>query len=600
VVLFGGCIPRHARAQEPDPCTPSAAVKAALDALPTHTPNETEWEFHEKTLAAIQALLRQHPDDVFVQRRYINEMYDRTDRPRVIEEYKARFGANPDNPHLAYIYGVALLGRKSSESIKLFDSALDKDRQFPWPHLQLVWIYSSPVFHDKSKSDAHLKAFLGACPATFEGYEALKQTDDKDVIRQRASQLRTLLEKRNDVDAIAAYQTLWALEFKATPPSEYEVLRKRTAQDVQRIRALNLKDEQGWYKALEDGYKLANDQKNADWAKEEGELHYPDPWMPASYSKWFQVHHFPGEDATPETKRAYYADLLEQANKWVKERPNTTFMWSMRLDALIELDGIASAEIENAADQVFRVAQKNSGPSGPASDEYFSVARALSGKHLQPARVLEMAQKGLERLEIEQKEPDYDLYADKEQTARSHFYTAYRGVEGQGYASDAYIELKQRDKAQITLSRIDERLQDLKSLAGDKNDHKRSYLQQLSVYWGRMGRVAELQESKLDAMAFYENALLTRLEAEQKPALGVKDELAENAKKLWSSLGGTDEGWTMWYERRANELSRLTTLRWDDANEPLATFEIADLNGKTWNLESLKGKVTFLNFWASW
>jgi len=27
---------------------------------------------------------------------------------------------------------------------------------------------------------------------------------------------------------------------------------------------------------------------------------------------------------------------------------------------------------------------------------------------------------------------------------------------------------------------------------------------------------------------------------------------------------------------------------------------LADLSGKTWNLASLKGETTFLNFWASW
>jgi len=66
------------------------------------------------------------------------------------------------------------------------------------------------------------------------------------------------------------------------------------------------------------------------------------------------------------------------------------------------------------------------------------------------------------------------------------------------------------------------------------------------------------------------------------------------------SLGGTSQGWTIWYGRRANELARSVTLRWDDANEPLASFQLADLNGKTWSVESLKGKVTLLNFWASW
>ena len=101
-------------------------------------------------------------------------------------------------------------------------------------------------------------------------------------------------------------------------------------------------------------------------------------------------------------------------------------------------------------------------------------------------------------------------------------------------------------------------------------------------------------------MGFYENALLARLDAKQKPVPGEKDELAESAKELWSRMGGTSEGWTMWYARRANELIQSGVLRWEDANEPLAPFELVDLNRKNWNSESLRGKVIFLNFWASW
>jgi hypothetical protein len=147
---------------------------------------------------------------------------------------------------------------------------------------------------------------------------------------------------------------------------------------------------------------------------------------------------------------------------------------------------------------------------------------------------------------------------------------------------------------------MDERFSDLKSLAGDDQNHKKYYQEQLSAYWDYMGRLAELQQRKQDAMAFYQSALLTRLEAEDKPESGVKDELAESAKKLWASLGGTDEGWKMWYGRREDELLQAATLRWEDTNQPLPVFQLTDLNGKTWNQESLKGKITFLNFWASW
>jgi len=300
-------------------------------------------------------------------------------------------------------------------------------------------------------------------------------------------------------------------------------------------------------------------------------------------------------------RRAYNKELLAQTNKWIKERPNSAYLWEIRLDALTQLKEVSAEEIEAAADQLIQVAQKNAGPGGPDSGDYFNVARALSKRHLQPVRVLEMATKGLEASEIEDEYVfhNYD-FIDKDGAAEFRLYRAHENLDGLAYLASAYIELKEADKAQVTLLRMDEQLQDMKSLVGDKNSYKDSYLEQMSTYWSLMGRLAELQQRKLDAMGFYENALLERLDARQKLVPGEKDELAEDARKLWLSLGGTCQGWTIWYGRRANELARSVTLRWDDANEPLASFQLADLNGKTWSVESPKGKVTFLNFWASW
>lgn len=599
LAVFLAMTPRLVRAQAGEVCAPSPPLKAALDALPSQTPADTDWGFHQKLLADIRALLQQYPGDVFVQRRYINAMYRQLDKDEVIAEYKARHEQNPEDAHISYLYGLTLQGRQSGESIKLFDSALEKDPQFLWPHLALAAIYWAPVFLDKGKSVAHVKAFLDACPASFDGYEALSSIDDKALLTQSASKLRAILQARSDLDAIGAYQTLWALEFKAHPPSEYDPLRKQVAQDVQRIRALNLQDKREWYETLEDGYKLANDQKQSDWAKDEHTTRFPHYWELASMSKWQEDHHYPGDDAPADVKHAYYAEAFAQTSQWIKERPNLTFLWWERLDAMIHMDA-PPADIETAADQGFKVALKNGGPPGPSSDDYFSVARVLAKKHLEPERVVELVQKGLAQFDLEAKEPYYDLYATKDNLAEHSFYQNYQRLDAVGYQTDAYLQLEQSGKVQVELSQTDQRLQELKSLAGDKQDRKKSYSIQLAAYWGRMGRLAELQGHKLDAMAFYENALLTRLDAQQKPEVGAKDELADDAQRLWASLGGTAQGWQIWYGRRADALSELASLTWEDANDPLPVFELADLNGKTWNLESLKGKVTFLNFWASW
>jgi hypothetical protein len=590
----------NARAQSTEVCGPAPAVQAALDQLPRHTPALTDWQFHQQRVAALEALLRQYPDDVFIQRAYINLMYSTSDKDKVIAEFKARHERNPDDPQSAYLYGLTLVGRQSPEAIKLFSAALEKDPKFALPHLQLVSIYSSPVFMNKEQRVAHLKAFLAACPATLEGYDPLTRIDDKDLQRTYAPKLRSLLASRDDVDAVGAYPTLWSLEFKMHPPSEYDPLRKQVGQDLERIRQLKLEDKRKWYDTLQQGYKLVNDQKQSDWAEEQAQTRLPWYYELAAVTKWGKDHHRPGDDALPDVKRAYYRDLLQQSAQWVKERPNTSFFWTDRLDAMEHLEDVPTAEVLAAVDEATKVMMSNAGPEGPGSNDYFNIAEVLSKKHLQPERVVEMAQKGLAKWEIDSKEPYYDTYATKENLEDNKFYNAYSRLQGMGFEADGYLQLKQTDKVQLLLTQLDERLDDFKSLAGDKQERKRTYTGQLAAYWGLMAREAELQGRKLDAMAFYENALLTRLDAQQKPETGVKDELADNAHQLWAGLGGSDEGWKLWYARRADALANQATLTWEDANQPLATFELADLRGKNWTTASLKGKVTFLNFWASW
>jgi len=610
MVACFGFAPSVLQAQGVEACGPLPAVKAALDQLPSYqSPAQTEWQYHEQWSAAIQVLLGQYPDDLFVQRTYISSMLNPYDREKVIEQYKARHEQSPDNPQISYLYALTLVGRQSPEAMKLFGSALEKAPGFPWPHLSLVRIYSSPVFLDKQQSASHMKEFLSLCPESLEGYETLTRLDDKELIRQSAEKLRALIQTRSDPDALGAYSTLWSLEFKAHPPSEYDPLRKQVAEDLNHIRALNVQAKRPpavswlrkWYEALEEGYKLVNDQEQSDKLKEERQRRFSQPWELTAMEKWRKDHQYPGADDPADKKRAYYSDLLKQTEQWVKERPNTTYIWWERLDAMEHLDDVPTAEVEAAVDKAFEVAKSNAGPRELDSDDYFNIAEVLSKKGLQPERVVDMAQKGLVQFEIESKRPPfYDLYNTKERLEDVNFYHALQPIRGLVFETDGYLRLKQAEKAQLDLAQIDVRLQELKPLSGDKQERKDTCSRQESSYWELMGRLAELQNRKLDAMAFYENGLLKRLEARQKPETGMKDELAENARRLWNDLGGTDEGWKLWYGRRADTLAQQATLTWEEANLPLPSFELTDLHGKTWQVADLKGKVTFLNFWASW
>jgi peroxiredoxin len=44
----------------------------------------------------------------------------------------------------------------------------------------------------------------------------------------------------------------------------------------------------------------------------------------------------------------------------------------------------------------------------------------------------------------------------------------------------------------------------------------------------------------------------------------------------------------------------MAKLEADDAKRQQADFTLTDLQGKTWNLKGLRGKVVLLNFWATW
>jgi predicted Zn-dependent protease len=119
LALVLSLIPAVVWAETNDACGPAPAVKAALDQLPQKTPAETEWQFYGRRLAALQALLRQYPDDVFVQQAYLRWGRTVARKDELISEYKARHEQNPASAQLAYLYGLTLVGRQTPEAIKL-------------------------------------------------------------------------------------------------------------------------------------------------------------------------------------------------------------------------------------------------------------------------------------------------------------------------------------------------------------------------------------------------------------------------------------------------------------------------------------------------
>src|SRR5215472_10441724 len=112
---------RRLSAETQSSCAPSPAVKAALDQLPSYqSARQTDWQYHELQQSAIQALLKQYPDDVFVRRADIRSREHPTaDHDKVIAQYKALHEQRPDDPKVDYLYGLTLVVHDLPQAVKL-------------------------------------------------------------------------------------------------------------------------------------------------------------------------------------------------------------------------------------------------------------------------------------------------------------------------------------------------------------------------------------------------------------------------------------------------------------------------------------------------
>jgi len=164
--------------------------------------------------------------------------------------------------------------------------------------------------------------------------------------------------------------------------------------------------------------------------------------------------------------------------------------------------------------------------------------------------------------------------------------------------AEAYARLKQPAKAQAVLAQLADITTPKKSSGSLSDAETRSAAYDQAVYWRAVGKVADIEQRKLDALTAYQTALALRLTPEKG-----KDELSDNTQRLWKELGGTDQGWKAYLARNEVSKTKLASAdlaTWDSKNTELPEFDLTDLEGRKWSLADLKGKVAFINFWATW
>ncbi|HTV54342.1 MAG TPA: TlpA disulfide reductase family protein [Terriglobia bacterium] len=589
------------------PCQPSKKVQSALGRLdaPVNVELTTAAERRSRERATLESILAENPGNLFVLRRLegfsIYSFYE--DPAALAERYKASLSEHPNSPVYLDLYGYVLAGYHTREAEQEFHRALAIAPNFPWPHLDLATrVYGKGIFRNVAKYEQNLQAFMSACPSTLEPFSDLGAATDSSFLRASAVRLRKLLSQRTDEKSVGYYSSLWALEYRVTPPAQTAAVKKQVATDIGKMRALKLYRSTSWYSVLADGYKLLNDQAGQQWVREQELKNLPDAsdTIVATYQEWSSKHPVPGEHAAPKKKQAYDDELLTASSDWIRRWPNFTLGWSARFDALMDMHDAPIAELESTADGLLRTAARNPDQFSTGLPFSIDVAEAYVKRGIRLESVPRLVEDGFKDFAAREKrleEVDFLSPATaeimKSQPGFVHW-TCWKTLV------DAYLKMKQASKATEVLAQMETFVGQQTPGTSATTDDKNAYLSFNKDYWNRMAQLAELENHKLDALAYYHAALQDL--SELPGAYKRDDKTATRARKLWDAMGGTAEGWQAWLAQVFTFSSGPTTAAstWNAIDQPLPDFDLVGVGGKTWSLAEIKGKVTFIDVWATW
>ena len=575
-------------------CEAPAVIKEEFKKLTTIDDVDVPYKVRrERQLVMLQDLMKKYPDDFFVQRRY--QMARLTglfiDRDAIHVEYRAQMEKNANDPKAIFLYARSLTGYRTKEAIQLLNKLAHDSPDFPWTHLQLAEIYAYPNFRDAVKSKEQLKLWVTKCPGTMNAVAMISRGGDKEMMAAAAQSLRSRLESSTDIDDLQNWGILWTLEFKLKPVTEHAEVRKQLADDLKRIRVNNQTTKQQ-LAALREGYKQVGDKTSQRWAEDEVIRVFPTSSTARSIvqTRYTDEHPYPKGEAPEAEHQAANKARAQVSAEWVKRWPDDEWSWSSLVRSLAAWDGSVNDDVEAAYKGYVKAHEQAGGYSIPPIE--VSVARAYLKRGFRLESIPEMLQKGIAEVErLDKDRSASDLYPRDTEGWNLKF----TRLEALPLMAEAYARLKQPVKAREVLAQLNEAIKP-KEQATDAEKRDANYGQ--GVYWQTVGKVAEFEQRKLDALSAYQTAAVFRT---TKP--GAKDELSDKTNRLWKELGGTEQGWQAYLARTEAAKSKLGTAEtasWNTKNTALPEFELLDLEGRKWTPADIKGKVAFINLWATW
>jgi len=501
---------------------------------------------------------------------------------------------HPNDPLALLLESEALYRTDTPESIRLLQSARAIAPDFPWAARDLAVIYSAGKYEDLAKARENIDAFFAICPASSDPLANywLSKADPSlqpKVGAAEAEALRAKLDKETDPRQLKGYSALWTLEFQIRNPQEYGAERTNIAQDLVRMEKIQPNGNAEWQALLLEGYRQSGAPQEKIAALED-RLIEEFPHSHQAYAivsdRWEKAHPEPQDQNDAVAWNRYRKEYERALQAWISEFPDARYLqdraWFRAIgddNTIPEKDGIA------AVDSFLRLTDIYDGPGWRSGDD-LQAASLLLERGWEPDRAIDLLKQASSSFKdnLILSEKDDDLTDAQAQERLNEQLQARQDLDG--LMLKAAIEADKPEFAAELRAAVEGPPPQQKNL--------------LEGYWTNRARLAQLSGSKMDALAFYQLALQTRLENPRPFEGRVHDDLAEEAHALWKEQGGTETAWVAWSRMPVPDKTVLAAGLWEKPKESIPAFDLTDLSGRTWRLKELNGKTVLIDVWATW
>jgi thiol-disulfide isomerase/thioredoxin len=579
VILGAGWFVPSVRAAD---CEPNPEIRQVLQQL--QVTDLVSPKLTEQQKALLQKAMADRPSDVFLHLRY-QRMAAETDAGRgaLAERYQTLADQHAGDPEYTVLLANTWVDVDTPKAIALLKQAAPS---YPLAHLLLADIFSWGKFADHPEMRRRLESFYEGCPASLndEARDLLEHNATPDMAAKYGPQLRARLMKDTDPEDLAAWRTVWDLEFKASPPAEHDGIRKQVAADLARLQNGPQPKDLAWLTTLEAGYKMVGDESARRSVEDQIVAEYPASYDASAIvrNRWSKQHPEPKAEDSKENKQAYYRAEWQEAETLLKVQPDNFGAMTLRLDGLENLEDSDPEQVVAAGEGVRRALLNHEGWFVVPPFE-FQIARAYLKKKAHVADIPALIDAGWATYRTAMTHPSSDREPDDVKQGPNET-ALYMTTEAADILVGAAAQLKNPEIARSAVE----------ALAAPKADTPDTQ----SAQWAVKAKWAELTGRKLDALLMYRAALDVRPSNPDSKA--GDDEAGAGYARLWKELGGTSEGEKLWARNENRTEGSAMDGSWKNPAKELPPWQLPDLAGKTWTLASLKGKTVLINVWATW